>query len=211
MKRVLIPVILSLVLLIPAVSADIDYRWEAHEDDTNPFIDPVITYQEKNVLYQDASLRFDISNSTYPDGIYKLKITNGTFDTLGDSDDYYRNRYDNGDFYRDWYEGAQNEIISENPLKYGFEFGFVLWPDLLDVDFWVEMELTITDDGQEVYREHHMIYVIGQPLVIGGSDIDISNEVIRTYLIAFGISFFFWGTIALIAAFARRAKKEVKK
>lgn len=207
MRRILIPVIISLVLLLPTVSADIDYRWEAHEDDTNPFIDPLIIYQEKNVLYQDAYMRFDISNSTYPYGIYKLKITNGTFDTMTDPDDRYRDHYEYGDFYREWNEGVEDEIISEKPLKYGFEYGFILWPELLDEDFWVEMELTVVHSGQEVYKEHHMIFVVGQPLVIEGSEIDITDDIIRTYSIAMGISILFWGVIAIIAFLVKLEKK----
>ncbi len=208
MKRTLIPVILSMVVLLPFVSADIDHRWEAHEVDSNPMNEPLITYQEKNVLYQDGSLKFFISNTTYPDGIYKLKIINGTFDGDFDPDRYYRSYDYYGEYYRDWGEGYEDEIISENPHLMGFELGFILWPSILDEDFWVEMELTVVHSGQEVYEEHHRIFVVGQPMIIEGSEIDITNEVIGTYSIAMGGSILFWGAIALIVFLARKGNKE---
>lgn len=207
MKRSLLPATLVILLFIPLASADIDYRWEVEEQDTNPFMDPLIIYQEKNVLYQDASLKFEIRNSTYPDGIFKLKITNGTFALAEDPDGYHR--YYEEEFYRDhWWEGMDDEILSEAPLKFGFDIGFILLPDLLDEDYWLEMELTVTEGGEQVYEEHHRIFVVGQPMVIEGSDFDVSDDIIRTYSISAGISIAFWGIIALIVILARKTKKE---
>ena len=145
-----------------------DHHWRSIVVQSNDTWKKAVRYYALDVFYQNTPLGISLSipPNTYTD--VEISIENGTL-IPGDLE---------RGWYYEWHDDRKNEIHQERPLD---NQEFVMIPDELDINFEMTLTLRIINNDTEVYSEKHIFWVIGEPKVIPGTDLNEDVDIIGIY------------------------------
>ena len=159
----------------------------------------ILHYNLSTVLYQNEILEFFFLESYDVYTNINLTVVNGTF--VHDNDDYYE--YMNYDYYQ--YMGGNvdgSSYISPNK-KYH------LIPNQLDINFELVLNVSIWRNEEEIYSEEHTFWIVGEPEIIPGVDLNEDVNLSEIYLKALWVSILIIGPLFGVIYLIRR--RGVKK
>jgi len=161
-------------------------------DESRPTI---ITYSELDLFYQDNYLDFRIVEdiSRY-DKVY-IQVENGDFGIKTDNNSVYSYpRYLDFFFYGE--DGPVN--ILKASYSIGRLNGYYLKPYEKDLNFNLTLRLVIIENDQITYMENHTFYIVGEPIVIPGDDINEGLPIWEFILLSITVSIIFWIIVYII-------------
>ncbi len=180
-----------LVLLSPLImpSIAVDQRWHSRVEKSDESRPTMIGYTELDVFYQDDYLDFQIYEEIEGYDEVNIQVENGYF---GVKDDYFV--YDYYDSYYGYYlygdEGPVN--ILDTDFYLGEIYGYYLKPYEYNENFNLTLRLEIINDDESVYMETHTFYVMGEPIVIPGNEINEGFPIWEYVLLSITFSIIFW-------------------
>jgi len=192
-----LPFLLLLTLMSPLIipSMAVDHRWHSSVEKSDESRPTMIGYTELDVFYQDDYLDFQIYEEIDGYDEVNIQVENGYF---GVKDDYHG--YDYYDHYYDYYYYGEDGPV--NILDSGFFmgqlYGYYLKPYEFDENFNLTLRLEIIDEGESVYLETHTFYVVGEPIVIPGNNINEGLPILEYVLLSITVSIIFWIIVYII-------------
>jgi hypothetical protein len=164
----------------------------------------ILVLDVPTALYQDQGILFNIVGSTDPNWTIEYDVANGSIGTLSARGLRRLVEYD------EWGEarhGGEEKGLLPSLEDQGPEWvGYILAPDYLDENFEMTMIVTIRNGTDEPIIEEHSFFVVGEPIVIEGSD--PFDELKIGYIIGFAIigGILFWGVPLLVDNLNKRKK-----
>jgi len=174
-------------MILPSTGAD--YRWYSSIEKSDESRSTIINYSELDVFYQNNYLDFQIEEdiSRY-DKVY-IQVENGDFGIWADNNSIYANNR----YYGPFFYGERGPVnILEEDYYLGELNGYYLKPYEKDVNFNLTLKLVIIENDLITYMENHTFYIVGEPIVIPGDDINVGLPIWEFIILSITISIIFW-------------------
>lgn len=163
---------------------------------SDPGWEPVIDYDLPSVFYQDRGILLHINDQQEGSLSILFHVQNGTIVVL-DEWSIRRVQEDPEWGVERWNGESEGEFISMTNENTDVN-GYMLAPDYIDENYDMTLRVSVWNGSREIYWEEHSFFVVGEPVIIDGSDpfkeIVISNAFADTMV----GGFIFWGLVLAI-------------